>query len=247
LRKGRPPLKSAVVRSIFSSPDFEKSVALARTRSKEYDSIQELILERTAELFASRGYVASSIGDIAEACECSKSRLYHYFDSKESILSTMLTEHVDRLIHGGREIVAAHADPRERFTRLIQFFMEIYAVSRAKQVVLLTCIEFLPEGKRREIIDKERELVSYVRNILKALQPGGAQAGSATDVDTMLFFGMINWTYTWYRADGAITPQELAERSVSMFLNGYLASGDAAPDKAASGKAASGVKTLVSQ
>ena len=145
---------------------------MARTRSPDYDSIQEHILDKTAELFASRGFVASSIGDIAEACECSKSRLYHYFDSKEAILITMLNAHVDRLIDGAKEIVAAEADPVVRFHEITRFFMEIYAVSRAKHVVLLTCMEFLPEASRTEIFDKQRALVSHVRIILAALKPG---------------------------------------------------------------------------
>jgi len=197
---------------------------LARTRSPDYDSIQDLILEKTAELFASRGYVASSIGDIAEACDCSKSRLYHYFESKEAILIAMLNGHVDRLLEDGREIVAQHTDPMERFTHLTRFFMRVYAVSRAKHVVLLTCMEFLPDAKRLEIIDKQRELVSYVRNILKSVQPESSVPQGSTDVDTMLFFGMINWTYTWYRSKGAIQPDELADRCVKLFLDGYRAS-----------------------
>jgi len=221
---------------------------LARTRSPDYDSIQELILEKTAQLFASRGYVASSIGDIADACACSKSRLYHYFESKEAILIAMLTGHVDHLLHGGREIVASHTDPTERFVQLTRYFMEIYAVSRAKHVVLLTCIEFLPEAKRLEVIDKQRELVSYVRNILKAIQPDTGVGDGTTDVDTMLFFGMINWTYTWYRAEGAIQPQVLADRCVRMFLDGYrtISGADRGPS-AAPGlpKAAPGIKTFV--
>lgn len=222
---------------------------MARTRSPDYDSIQELILEKTAQLFASRGYVASSIGDIADACACSKSRLYHYFESKEAILIAMLTEHVDRLLLGGREIVAGHADPMERFVQLTRYFMEIYAVSRAKHVVLLTCIEFLPEAKRLEIIDKQRELVSYVRNILKAIQPGNGATDGTTDVDTMLFFGMINWTYTWYRAEGAIPPHMLADRCVRMFLDGYRVVSGAEPGRpgsVASPKATPGIKALLS-
>lgn len=217
---------------------------MARTRSRDYDAIQEHILEKTAELFASMGYVASSIGDIAEACGCSKSRLYHYFDSKEAILQAMLGAHIDGLLAGAREVVAAHPDPVERFTHLIRFFMDIYAVSRAKHVVLLTCTPFLPEPVRRELTDKQRELVSYVRNILKAIRPeiGG---GGTTDIDTMLFFGMINWTYTWYRAEGNVRPEDLADRAVAIFLNGYRAV--SGTEEGASGKAAPGVKSLVAQ
>jgi AcrR family transcriptional regulator len=222
---------------------------LARTRSADYDNIQELIIERTAALFASRGYVAASIGDIAEACECSKSRLYHYFDSKEAILISMLTTHVDTLLRGAREIVAQFADPTERLFHLTRYFMQIYAVSRSKHVVLLTCMEFLPENVRRDILDKERELVSYVRNILKAIKPDARSHGGMTDADTMLFFGMINWTYTWYRPEGPIQPHALADRCVQLFLGGYrtVAGGDKADSTKASPKPPPRVKTLVGQ
>ena len=40
-------------------------------------------------------------------------------------------------------------------------------------------------------------------------------------LDTMLFYGMINWTYTWYRADGEVSPDVLSDRVVDMFINGY--------------------------
>lgn len=200
---------------------------MARTRSRDYDAIQASILDRSSELFASHGYAASSIGDIADACGCSKSRLYHYFESKEAILTTMLTDHVDILIEGGKEVLEAQGDPVERFRKLIRFFMEIYAVSRSKHVVLLTCMQFLPEDVRKDVYAKQRKLVAFVRSILKEIRPPGADRFSTLHADTMLFFGMINWTYTWYHADGKVPPADLADRSLQLFLNGYLSSGHA--------------------
>ena len=198
---------------------------MTRTRSPDYDNIQAFILEKTAALFALRGYAASSIGDIAEACGCSKSRLYHYFKSKEDILSTMLSDHVNGLLEKGRRTLDKQHDPVESFHELICFFMEVYAVSRDKHVVLLTCMEFLPKKKRQEVVAKQRELISFVRDILKRIRPDRADDLSALHVDTMLFFGMINWTYTWYRADGRMTSSELAERCVDIFLDGYRHTG----------------------
>lgn len=198
---------------------------MARTRSADYDKIQASIIERTAALFASRGYAATSIGDIAAANECSKSRLYHYFKSKEEILSTMLTEHVDKLLKECEETLTDGADPLQRFRELIAFFLEIYAVSRDKHVVLLTCIDFLPKRKRNEIIGKERQLVAYVQDALGRIRPDRAGDEDSAHVDTMLFFGMINWTYTWYRSNGPLKPEALADRAVDIFLNGYRNTG----------------------
>lgn len=198
---------------------------MARTRSADYDKIQASIIERTAALFASRGYAATSIGDIAAANECSKSRLYHYFKSKEEILSTMLTEHVDKLLKECEETLTDGADPLQRFRELIAFFLEIYAVSRDKHVVLLTCIDFLPKRKRNEIIGKERQLVAHVQDALGRIRPDRAGDEDSAHVDTMLFFGMINWTYTWYRSNGPLKPEALADRAVDIFLNGYRNTG----------------------
>ncbi|WP_137391483.1 TetR/AcrR family transcriptional regulator [Rhodoligotrophos defluvii] len=194
---------------------------MARTRSPEFDNIQASIIEKTAALFASRGYAATSIGDIAAACNCSKSRLYHYFESKEAILSEMLTEHVDKLLERCRETLQRHEDPVERFHELIRLFLDVYAVSGNKHVVLLTCLQFLPEDKRKEIVEKQRALIATVRDILVRIRPDMPQDAQVTHADTMLFFGMINWTYTWYKPQGSIQPGELAERAVDIFLDGY--------------------------
>lgn len=196
---------------------------MARTQSKDYESIQASILDETAALFANRGYAATSIGDIAQACDSSKSRLYHYFDSKEDILAQMLTEHIDRLLEGCHETLATYADPSERFRVLVRFFMEIYSVSSNKHVVLLTCIEFLPPQTKEVVLRKERELVSFIHDIIARMRPEIAWQKPLTYVDTMLFFGMINWTHTWYNADGMLSPDALADRAVSIFLDGYRA------------------------
>ncbi|WP_346915446.1 TetR/AcrR family transcriptional regulator [uncultured Roseibium sp.] len=194
---------------------------MVRTRSKDYENIQASILDNTAALFAERGYAATSIGDIAQACDCSKSRLYHYFENKEDILAEMLSEHIDVLLEGCHDALAKHADPVERFRVLVRFFMGIYAVSSDKHAVLLTCIRFLPEETRQTVLRKERELVTFIRDIIARIRPDIAKNGQLAHIDTMLFFGMINWTYTWFKADGPVTPEALADRAVDLFLGGY--------------------------
>lgn len=194
---------------------------MARTRSADYDNIHDTIIRRAAAIFARQGYAATSIGDIAAACDCSKSRLYHYFDSKEMILLDMLRAHVDSLLEQCRQVLYASREPKERFLHMVKLFLEIYADSRDKHVVLLTCLDVLPPEHRKELIAKQRELIAYVRDALQQMRPDMAQNRVLAHVDTMLFFGMINWTYTWYRSDGVVSPDELAERTVEMFLNGF--------------------------
>jgi Tetracyclin repressor-like, C-terminal domain len=41
--------------------------------------------------------------------------------------------------------------------------------------------------------------------------------------------GMCNWLHTWYRPDGPLTPDQIADVFVSLLERGYLA--DRAPDR----------------
>lgn len=193
---------------------------MARTRSLDYENIQDSILERTAGLFASRGFAATSIGEIAAANECSKSRLYHYFASKEDILAKIMTEHVDTLNAGSDEVLEGVEDPLDRFRALIRYYMSVYAFSRDKHIVLLTCMEFLPDDTREHVIAGERRMISLVQDALARIRPDLAGTDMA-HVDSMLFFGMINWTYTWFSSSGKVTSKELADRVVNLFLKGY--------------------------
>ena len=39
---------------------------------------------------------------------------------------------------------------------------------------------------------------------------------------TMILFGIINYTYTWYDPKGGIGPQEFADMAVDLFLHGFV-------------------------
>ncbi|MBZ0216936.1 MAG: TetR/AcrR family transcriptional regulator [Fimbriimonadaceae bacterium] len=195
---------------------------MARTRSPDFESIQDSILDRTAVPFSSKGYAATSIEEIAAACACSKSRLYHYFESKEALLSAMLTQYVDKIFAECSEVIGKEGEPLDRFRALVKTFLDIYLVSREQHVVLLTCLDFLPDTKRQEVVQKERALVALLENLLAEMQPDLNKVNFDLSVNAMLFFGMINWTYTWYDPDGEMSVTELTDRIIDLFLHGYL-------------------------
>ena len=71
---------------------------MARGRSSGYEDQRELILQRAAELFAQRGYSATSMNGVAEACGLSKPALYHYFRDKYALLFEICNTHLTRLL-----------------------------------------------------------------------------------------------------------------------------------------------------
>ena len=71
---------------------------MARTQAADYEERRTAIVEQAARLFAERGFLGASIADLAEACDSSKSLIYHYYASKEDILYDVMHSHVRALL-----------------------------------------------------------------------------------------------------------------------------------------------------
>lgn len=56
---------------------------------------RQQIIDAAFELFAKQGYTTTSISSVARKAEISKGLIYHYFDSKETILSAIFDQLVD--------------------------------------------------------------------------------------------------------------------------------------------------------
>jgi len=192
---------------------------LARTRAEDYEEKRALIFERAAELFAESGFAQASIADLAVRCRASKSWIYHYFPSKEAILYGILLDHMQTLRAAAAAAVANGAPPRAQLRKLLQAFMAIYAGAKARQVVLLNELGALPAAEQQEILELERQVVELVAGLLRRVNPVLARRKLAKPT-AMLLFGMINWTHTWYRPDGALEPDQLAGLASDLFLDG---------------------------
>ena len=191
---------------------------MARTQAADFEQKKEEIIDKAARLFAARGFLGASIADIADACKVSKSLIYHYYGSKEDILFAAMESHVAALNQAADQAMAEESRPDAQLRRLARGFMELYVGAAARHQVLLNDLAYLPDERRTVIIERQRRLIVMVERILAALQPGLAARKGLLRSKTMLFFGMINWTNTWFRADGPIKPSEIADMACDMIL-----------------------------
>src|SRR5437764_8236716 len=77
------------------------------------------LLEVAAEMFADRGFRATTVRDIADAAGILSGSLYHHFDSKESMVDEILRNFLDELFGRYREIVTAGGDPRDMLEAVV--------------------------------------------------------------------------------------------------------------------------------
>lgn len=195
---------------------------MARTRSAHYEDIQSGILKKAARLFATHGYERTSIGDLVRACDLSRGAIYHYFESKEAILFAMMDTLVRGLLETLQEAASVEAAPVERLENIIMAFVESNARSPDEQIILLNDIGALSRAEQKQIHAIEKQIVDLVGDAIVAADARGLVTPKTRKVYTMMLFGMINYTYTWYDAKGPVKPRDLARMATDLFFNGFL-------------------------
>ena len=166
------------------------------------------------------------MNDLAAACETSKARLYHYYESKEAILFDLLDRYTQRLlaIIGQAEATAQRRslDDRDAMHELIRSFLCEYETSATRHVALLHDTKFLGPAQRELILERQRDVVSAVTRFLRRAYPKRLTAANQTAV-TMMLFGMINWTFTWLRPGGPMSYAAFADEVIAMLERGLSA------------------------
>lgn len=189
---------------------------MARTQAADYEERRNIIVEKAADLFAKRGFLGTSVSDIAMACNTSKSLLYHYFPSKEDVLYAVMASHIDRLVDDVDAALGQAGDARGRLRHMLRLFMEHYVGAAARQKVLLNELNSLPPDRSATIVEQQRRLVDAVQGLLTEIDPSLEKNKPRARAQTMLLFGMINWTGNWYDAAGQIKPEQIADMAFEL-------------------------------
>jgi AcrR family transcriptional regulator len=200
---------------------------MARTQSKNYSEIRDSILRSAAKLFAAKGYPNASIEDLANACNSSRGALYHYFDSKERILADILVTHLDVVLDALKAVSAVDEEPVRNFRALMRTLMALNAQNQAEQITLLNEMNELDDAGRKLVTEKQREIVDIIGDALARLDSQNRMTGRRRKVYTMMILGALNYSYNWYRPDGAISPETYADMAVDSFIHGFMNQGGA--------------------
>jgi len=82
---------------------------MSSRREREKDERRRYILSKAQSLFAQKGYLSTSMAEIAQASEFAVGSLYTFFNSKEEILATIFADHIEVLLAKNEHI---RSDPR---------------------------------------------------------------------------------------------------------------------------------------
>ena len=178
------------------------------------------IVQHASELFDEVGYHTTSMDDIAKAVGLAKPTLYHYFQSKDSILLAVHEEFIRLLL--GRQRTRALSEDQDPIEVLYEVMVDIIDLMRTHRGHVRVFFEHhreLPADARSGAMADRDEYFRSVRQIFEAGQARGVFRGDP-ELSALALFGMCNWAYQWYDPKGRLTTQDVARYFHGVLLDG---------------------------
>lgn len=181
------------------------------------------LLRAAARLFIEKGFAATTTRDIAEAVGMRSGSPFYHFRSKQELLKAAMLSGLEASYERMQAAIAVAdsdtpaRDPEHRLLAMLRAHLGNLLEGDCTAPMLLGETRALDAADRAEITAAFDRYQQPWQATLDELVKAGKLA-SATPPVRLLLFGMLNWTPQWYRADGALSLDELAEASLALLL-----------------------------
>jgi TetR/AcrR family transcriptional regulator, cholesterol catabolism regulator len=181
-----------------------------------------------AQLFCDKGFDATSMSDIAEAVGITKAGIYHFIPGgKKDLLFAVMNYGMDRLDSNVIAPALAIADAEQRLRSIITNHASLITSSSGPDghspvTIVLDEVAGLTPNQLRKINHRKRAYLDLVRSTLRQLKDEGKLKEVDLTVASFSLFGMLLWLSRWFKPDGRLSSEEVAEEISKIALGGYL-------------------------
>jgi TetR/AcrR family transcriptional regulator, cholesterol catabolism regulator len=185
-------------------------------------SRKEQVIRVAAELFREKGYVASSMRDLAQKLGIEAASLYSHIKSKEEILHTLCFDMAADFMASLQEVEKQNnLTATERLSKGIIGHIQVMARDLTASAVFMNEHRHLSQPSLRDFLLLR---INYINRFKKMIEDGMAAGEFKTTIDkklaVMTLFSSLNWMPMWYNPDAAIEPVELGFQLADMLVNG---------------------------
>lgn len=192
---------------------------------------RQAIVREAARVFSRKGFHGTTLDEVADRLNVTKTALYRYVKNKNELLAACHEEAMDIAFE------ALDVGEREGGTGLEKIRIGITTYLRemigAMGVPVLILEENALTGDEAvKIIELRDRFERRVRSMFIE----GVRDGSIIQVNpklaTFMLLGAVHWVTKWYSPEGAWTPEDVSEALIEMATRGFAA--DPAPELKAS-------------
>jgi AcrR family transcriptional regulator len=186
----------------------------ARTRRGRPGHSLDSLLDVAVAVFNERGYDATSMEELAARLGVTKSAIYHHVSSKVELLRLALDRALDALFAVTEEPGATTGPAIDRLEHVVRGSIRVLAAELPFVTLLLRVRGNSPVEEsalaRRRRFDRIRA----------AAEEGDVRPDVDPAITSRLLFGTVNSLTEWYRPDGGLSADDLADALVATTFDG---------------------------
>lgn len=180
------------------------------SRRRARDEKREAVLRTAVQVFLEQGYHRATLNDVAERLNITKPALYNYFGGKDEILFECWAVGQERVDECIAAINAGGGSGLDKLRKLVRGYGEMMATDFGASLVRFD-VRDLTEKNSKTVRAGKRDIDATFRRYIT----DGIADGSIKPCDAKLaafaIAGSLNWIGHWYRHDGALSPQAVAD------------------------------------
>lgn len=182
------------------------------------------LLSIAGELFATRGFLATTVRDIADAAGILSGSLYHHFDSKEAMVDEILREFLDDQRQANAKVIEEASDPRTALTELIKQSYSALRKHPAAIAIFQNEANYLAELERFDYLPGVAD--EFEKTWLRVLQEGQKTGVFREDLNPKLTYRFIRdtvWTTVhWFKPSGKLSIKSIADQYITILCDGIV-------------------------
>ncbi|WP_097185297.1 TetR/AcrR family transcriptional regulator [Blastococcus haudaquaticus] len=195
-----------------------ESHTLARRRGRPGHSLDSL-LAVAVDAFIERGFEATSMDELAGRLGVTKSAIYHHVPRKDELLRLALDRALDGLFAVVREPGAVTGPAIDRLEHVVRGSVRVLT-SELPFVTLLLRVRGNSDVERAAL-ERRREFDRVVTGLVRlAATEGSVRDDVPPGVVARLLFGTVNSLTEWYRPDGRLSAEAVADAVIATAFSG---------------------------
>jgi len=191
---------------------------------------RDRLLAAATTLFYERGFLATSVKEITQACGFTQGALYNHFPSKDELLHVLVLDiHAELERHTIQARCTAGDDPVDQYAALVAVHVAAHAQFRERSRVGNHEYRWLTDARLADILAIRRRLRDQLADVLTAGQKAGVfdLVGGSAVTTARAVLDMCGLISEWFRDDGSLTPTEMHRHYIELALR--MAGGPSTP------------------
>lgn len=170
-------------------------------------------------LFAEKGFDRTTVADIVKEAGVTKGAMYHYFASKDDLLSEVYTRVLRVQMRRLEEIADSTAPVLDRIRAAAADVATTSIENIDDTMIFWRSMHQLGEEQQSAVRRDRREYHSRFKALLEeAVDAGQVRTDIPIDIVIDYFFGAVHHVTSWYHADGSLTPRGVGDYFAELLM-----------------------------